>query len=74
MPIPCTPAQTPKLLFLLTRTQSEKQNDESVKLRILQTALTLMQNPQHADDAVSGNLHPLLPKIVPHLEPCAMLS
>jgi hypothetical protein len=33
--------------------QVERSNEDSVRLKILQTALTLMQNPAYADDEVS---------------------
>jgi hypothetical protein len=34
--------------------QVERSSDDTVKLKILQTALTLLQNPSNADDQVSG--------------------
>jgi hypothetical protein len=33
--------------------QVERSSDDTVKLKILQTALTLLQNPSNADDQVS---------------------
>lgn len=35
--------------------QVEKSSDDTVKLKILQTALTLLQNPHNVDDKVLLN-------------------
>jgi hypothetical protein len=40
----------------------EKSSDDTVKLKILQTALTLLQNPRNVDDKV-GLLASLLPPV-----------
>jgi hypothetical protein len=42
--------------------QVEKNSDDTVKLKILQTALTLLQNPRSVDDKV-GLLAFLLPPV-----------
>jgi hypothetical protein len=38
--------------------QVEKTNDDSVRLKILQTALTLLQNVDYVDDEVSAHRTP----------------
>lgn len=42
-----------------TRAQVEKTSDDTVKLKILQTALTLLQNPRNVDDKVGKLLNML---------------
>lgn len=39
--------------------QVERSHDDNVKLKILQTALTLLQNPSYADDEV-GECRPFV--------------
>lgn len=41
-------------LACISTTQAERLNDESVKLRILQASLTIMQSQPFADEQVGG--------------------
>lgn len=47
------------LLTLISAPQVEKLHDEGVQLKMLQTALTLLQSPVHAHLEVSTSRHAL---------------
>lgn len=41
-----------QVICIIECMQVEKSSDDTVKLKILQTALTMLQNPDNADDQV----------------------